>query len=518
MSASARPIGKTATRNSLYSMGASLWYLLSRFLLTPFILHYLSMAEYGLWSLCFVVMSFLAMTSMGLEGAYIKYTAEFNARNEPDRINSLLSTGLLLSSLISLVLLVALWSGMNLLLDLLDIQTEIRQTAVFIFMGTGVVFMLDISLNGFGRILEGLQHIALVSKVRLASSFIEILLIVVFLLAGYGVYGMMWAFFIRYLLNILINMALAYRLLPTLRVSVRLRDMQSLRLLVNYGGKMQLLGFIGIFMSTYDRLIITRMLGLASAGLYEVGRKIPFTGSRVPAEISGAIMPALSHLQSTDGMGQARALFLQASRYMGMLAAVIFTYLFAVAPQAITVWLGRGYDEAVAVMYVVSAGVLVNLLTGASSAAAKGFARLDWEIRYAVLNLVLCILFTPLFCLWLGLAGAALGVAGSTAIASVYFIVITNRHFSISFVEYWRSVLHPVTACILSGAVVWLFLFFWAGGEELSRVWLAVILCICGVFHLAASTLLLWLSGGVEPDEKGQLRHHFTKLRMRSVS
>lgn len=517
MSREKASIAKRAAGNSLYSMLASGWYLLSRFLLTPFILHYLSMAEYGLWSLCFVVMSFLAMTSMGFEGAYVKYVAEFHAGEKMHRINALMSTGLFLSIVLAIILLVILWLGMEPLLKLLDIEQGLRRTAAFVFMGTGLVFMLDISLNCFGRALDGMQYIALTAKVRLISSFLELILIVVFLLAGFGVYGMMWAFFIRYLLTILINMGFAFKLIPGLRISLGYCDRQSLKLFISYGGRMQLLGFIGIFMSTYDRLIITRVLGLAATGMYEVGRKIPFTGARIPAEISGAVMPALSHLQGKDDPEQARELFLSASRYMGMLSALLFCYLFAVAPQAIYVWLGPGYEEAVSVMHVVAAGVLVNLLTGASSAAAKGLGRLDWEIRYAVLNLVLCIVMTPLLSLWLGLMGAALGVAGSTAVASVYFISITNRFFTISATEYFRQILHPVVASVLAGAMLF-YLLPLSVAEDPGRIRLTFLLAVAGILYLVLSALFLWVSNGLDGGEKLWLRQCFQKIVRRRAA
>lgn len=516
MTVKSESITRKATRNSLYSMLASGWYLLSRFLLTPFILQYLSMAEYGLWSLCFVVMSFLAMTSMGFEGVYVKYVAEFHARNEKKQINALLSTGLILTCGLALFLLSAMWLGMEPLLNILNIEPELRKTAAFVFMGTGLVFMLDISLNCFGRALDGMQYIALTAKVRLGSSFLELILIVLFLLAGFGVYGMMWAFFIRYLLTIIINMAFAFKLIPDLSIRIQHCDKPSLKLFVSYGGKMQILGFIGIFMSTYDRLIITRLLGLTSTGIYEVGRKIPFTGARIPAEISGAIMPALSHLQGKNDPDQARALFLTASRYMAILSAVLFCYLFAIAPQAIYVWLGHGYDDAVMVMHVVAAGVLINLLTGASSAVAKGFARLDWEMRYAVLNLVLCLVMTPVFALWFGLMGAALGVAASTAIASIYFIIITNRHFQISFKDYYGQVLHPLMACLCSGALLFYLLPLCVTADNTHRILLACILAAAGAVYLAVSTLFLWLSGGIHADEKQWLLQQFRKIFRRN--
>jgi len=507
-----KSIGKVTAHNSVYSIIANVWYLLSRFLLTPFILNHLPLSEYGLWALCFVVMSFLALTSFGLEGTYIKYVAEFYARNEFDRINRLLSTGLLLTIVVSTIILLVLWIAMPLLISTLRIEEGLHQKAVVIFMGTGVVFMLDITLNCFGRALDGMQYMALTAKVRLLTSFVELILIVIFLLGGLGVYGMMAAFFIRYLLAIIVNMRFAYKLVPGLKIRLHYFNTSSLKLFLFYGGKMQLLGFIGIFMSTFDKIIITRLLGLPFTGMYELGRKIPSTGARIPTEISGAVMPALSYLQGKNDHVQARNLFINASRYMALASAPLFTYLFVVTPYAIYVWLGTGYEDANVVMYILSAGVLVNLLTGAGSAASKGFDRLDWEMKYGILNLLLCLIMTPLLANWFGLAGAAGGVALSTAIASVYLIWITNKFFKISLSEYIKQVMHPVLLSILSAVALFYMLPYLITVGATGRITTALILVGTGVFHLFFSSVLLAITRGIVSAEKQWLAENMSKI------
>jgi O-antigen/teichoic acid export membrane protein len=511
-------IGKTTARNSIYSIIANTWYLLSRFLLTPFILHYLPLAEYGLWTLCFVVISFLALTSIGLEGTYIKYVAEFHARGENDKINRLLSTGLLLTFGLASFIMLVMWLAMPLILEMLKIETSLHQKASFVFMGTGLVFMLDISLSCFGRMLDGLQLMTLTAKVKLFTSFVELALIVIFLLLGWGIYGMMGAFLIRYILAIAFNMGFAFKMMPGLKVSVHYFDKPSCRLLISYGGKMQILGFIGIFMSTFDKIIITRLLGLAFTGMYEIGRKMPATGARIPTEISRALMPALSYLQGKKDMDEARMLFMSASRYMAMLSAPLFTYLFVAAPYAIYVWLGTGYENATVVMCIISAGVMVNLLTGAGSAAAKGFNRLDWELKYGVLNLLLCLLMTPVLAVWFGLAGAAGGVAGSTAIASVYFIWLTNRFFHISLIQYYKQIFQPVLVSIASAiALAYMLPLFITVGTT-SRFTAIFVLIGAGAGHLLLSVVLLVVTRGILSPEKEWLarRMNSTKKSTRS--
>lgn len=500
--------GKTV-KNSMYSMVANIWYLLGRFLLTPFVLMHLPMDEYGLWTICFVVTSFLAMTSIGLEGVYIKYVADFHARGETEKINRLLSTGIICTTVLGILLMTGIWTGMDQIISLLNIEQHLQQMAATVLMVICLIFMLDISLSAFGRALDGLQYMYLTAKVRFVTSLVEIGCIIILLLAGFGIYGMMSAFLIRFILAIAINMHYAYQLIPKLVIRASYCDLVSLKLLLNYGGKLQLLGIIGIFMSTFDKLIITRFLGLTETGLYEIGRKIPATSSRIPTEVSGAIVPALADLQSRDELLEARSIFIGASRYICLIAAPLFTFFFAVAPYAIYVWLGEGYDQAAIVMHIIAAGTFVHLLTGSSSGAARGLNKLGWEIRYTLVNLILCLILVPLLTLSFGLAGAAAGTALGTGIASLYFIVVTGRHFQVKINEYCRNVIHPTAVCILSGTGLFILLPLIvpeAGG----RLVTAAALCLLGALHLLLCCLLLFLSGGILEVERQWLRRKFT--------
>lgn len=498
-------LNKRTARNSLYSMGVNAWYLLSRFILTPFILHYLSLEEYGLWSLCFVVMSFLALSSMGLEGTYIKYVAEFDAKGQTDRTNRLLSTGLIVTTCFAVIILISMWVSMPYLLALLKIAPHLVEKASFVFMGTGLIFMLDITLNCFARALDGYQYLALTAKIRFWSSCIELAIIVPLLMYGYGIYGLMIAFFVRYLIVIVVNIFFAYKLIPDLKIRAGYFELPSLKLLLHYGGRMQILSIIGILLSTIDRLIITSFLGLAANGLYEIGRKIPNKGARIPTEISGAVMPAISHLQGSNDIESARHIFLLGSRYMAMLSAPLFAFFAATAPYAIFVWLGPGYEEAVPVMVIISLATIVHLFTGISSALARGFARLDWELKYSFINLILCLILTPLLAAKHGLTGAAAGVSISTVISSIYFLSMTHSFFNLSFREYCRQVLHPAVLSLLSAACIYLTLPF-AAEYTTNRVTLFALLAGAGIIHISFSSLLLAVTGGITPDEKKWLK------------
>jgi len=88
------------SQNAVVQLAAKLLYMLSRVGLPPIILGYVSLIilgyvsleEYGIWATCFIVISYLGMSTFGIANVYIRYTAEYHARHDTEAINRLLTT------------------------------------------------------------------------------------------------------------------------------------------------------------------------------------------------------------------------------------------------------------------------------------------------------------------------------------------------------------------------------------------------------------------------------------------
>ena len=68
---------KSALKEQLFknfSLGfaARIYYLGTRFLLTPITLAYVTLDEYGIWAACFILISYMGMSSMGIANVYVR--------------------------------------------------------------------------------------------------------------------------------------------------------------------------------------------------------------------------------------------------------------------------------------------------------------------------------------------------------------------------------------------------------------------------------------------------------------
>jgi len=484
-------LARTVSRNSLYTVIYNVWYLGSRLILTPLILTYVTIEEYGLWSYCFVVLSYLALTAFGFNNTYVRYTADYRSRNENDKLNALLSTGIFTMLGLFLVLFPLFWALVPWLLGVLGIDPGLNATARKLLLGTAVIFVLNFCLAGYQYILEGEQKIALVRKIQLVASILEIVLIILFFQMGIGVFSLLWAYAARLSLVIVLCIIFANRVFPFLRICLRCCSKEALGKFFGFGNQMNLLGLLSLLINSLDRIFITRILHLEAVGFYEIGRKLPNIGLMLPSSIAGTLMPAASHLEGSSQHDRLKHIYLIATRYLMIFSSIPYAFLIIFAPRIIEVWVGKGYSTSVTVMQILAIGTFINLFTGIGTACVRGIGKPIYEIKYMTVSVVIILIFLPFLIKYYGITGAAGAYCIGQSIGSIYFLWQANRLFEVSWPTFMRQVLPPVMLIFLMGLPAFILCNFLWYLQETSR-WAGLgVLFVTGLFYVLVCTLLL---------------------------
>jgi O-antigen/teichoic acid export membrane protein len=481
---------KTVSRNSVFTVIYNVWYLGSRLVLTPIILSYVTIEEYGLWSYCFVVLSYLALTAFGFNSTYIRYAADYRSRKENDKLNELISTGLITMLSFSIVLFSFFYFLVPWLLNLLGIDSGLHQTARGLLLGTAAIFVLNFSLAGFQYILEGEQRIALVRQIHLVASVIEIALIIIFFENDLGVYSLLWAYAVRLAFTIILCTFFAFRVFPFLHVSYKLYRKEALKAFTGFGNQMNLLGLLSLLINSADRIFITRILHLEAVGMYEIGRKLPNIGLMLPSAIAGTLMPAASYLEGSSQHDRLKRLYLSSTRYLMMLSSIPYAFLIFFAPQIIEVWVGQGYHMSIHVMQILAIGTFINLFTGIGTACVRGIGKPKYEIKYMTISAILILTLSVPLIKKLGITGAAWAYCIGQTVGSLYFLRLANRLFEVSWMRFLQKVLPPVLLMFGIGLPAKVLCHvLWVAGEP-SR-WLKLgIVIVVGLFYVILSLLV----------------------------
>ncbi|MBM9520182.1 oligosaccharide flippase family protein [Desulforhopalus vacuolatus] len=315
--------------NSAAGLIATAIYLASRLLITPYVLTCLSLEEFGLWSICFVILSYVALGAFGVNTAYIRYCAQYLREGQHNKINSLFSTGIICMAVLCSLFVLVLYLLLPFLHQLFNIEPVLRPLASFMFIGTALIFCFDLTVGCFRSLLEGMQRLVIVNKITTLASFFEIAAILILLYMGVGLQGMLYAYVIRTLITTLLCMVVAFRLLPSLRLSPALFNREHFQQLFVYGGKMQVLGGIAMFLSSLDRMIISVVIGLSAAGLFEIGRKFPYTARSVSGAAFGAFLPRAAQL---GGGWERDEIITPRKRALNYLEIILFAFFLSVVP------------------------------------------------------------------------------------------------------------------------------------------------------------------------------------------
>jgi O-antigen/teichoic acid export membrane protein len=486
-------IAQIVSRNSLYTVFYNVWYLGSRLILTPLILSYVTIEEYGLWSYCFVVLSYLALTAFGFNNTYVRYTADYRSRNENDKLSELLSTGIFTMLGISMVLFPLFWALIPWLLSVLGIDPDLNETAGRLLLGTASIFVLNFCLSGYQYILEGEQKIALVRKIHLMASIVEIVLIILLFQMGFGVFSLLWAYAARLSLVIVLCIIFANRVFPFLRICITCYSMDALRKFLGFGNQMNLLGLLSLLINSVDRIFITRILHLGAVGFYEIGRKLPNIGLMLPSSIAGTMMPAASHLEGSSQHDRLKRIYLMATRYLMILSTIPYAFLIIFAPRIIEVWVGKGYPASVAVMQILAAGTFVNLFTGIGTACLRGIGKPICEIKYMTVSFVIILLLLPFLIQHYGITGAAWAYCAGQSLGSIYFMQQANRFFEVPWRIFLGQTLRPVGLIFAMGIPTFVLCNYFWFLQETSR-WAGLgVLVVTGFFYVLVSILLFSL-------------------------
>ncbi len=495
--------------NTLAQTAGRLLYLLTRVGLPPLILHFVSLEEYGLWSTCFLLISYVSMGAFGVSNVYIRYVAEYNIKAEFASINGLISTGLVLTFLFSIIALGGIWLAMPLLLHSFNVAPALHHTAQVLILGTLATMLLDMTLGAFAYVLHGLQKIAQQTIVWIISFLLETVLIVALLVSGYGVTSLLWAFFARYIFSTVIYIVLCYRAIPNLHISLRLVKREFFSRFLHYGGILQLSGLLSVFMYSIERVIAGYLTGLTAIAVLDLGQKFPVMASQVFSSMNASFLPAITEAHSLGKQQDIQRLYTQGLRYLNLLNGLAMGFLAPFAAWLLTAWLGHGdhLDNTIAVMICACVGYQLNVLTGPLSAYYQGinqpartFSYLLWQLLFIAAGLVIA---------WRYFSFDVVIIAEITMLARVlsalvylcrgnYQLGLKHRRF-ISSVLWTGAMPYMFGYAIMTAVAPWLTLF------TANRWQLIMMLAVIGMCYTALSVgfFYAFMCGA---DEQGQIK------------
>ena len=447
------PHSRRLLQNVSAQAGASVFYLATRFFIPPFVLARVGMEAYGLYGTLFVLVAYFGMSAIGFSSAYIKYVAEFQANGETDRANRLLSSGFTLMSAIGILgfgAFLACWPRVEAGMKVPENLRADARSLAFLIIGT---FFAYLALSVFRDTLTGLQQIAVIQRVWIISFLVETALIFALVGNGWGLLGLGISFSVRTAIELAAHYRLAKERIPWLSIRWVRPDRDSLRLLLNFGGIVQLNAMLSIFLNSIERVIATPLLGLTASGLLDLGKRFPSMATSIPSSFASSVLPAAAELHANDASKESIAnLYLQTARLMNAVSGLLFAFLACFATLSLSIWLGKLPEGATILVVLFSFSSQVHLLTGPGTSILKAIGKPRMEFHYSLSNVVLLAVIVPV--VPRTVTGIAAACVAATILSAAWFIARAHAEMGVSLRRYALDVLLPGLVPYAAGMIL----------------------------------------------------------------
>lgn len=397
--------------------------------MTPYILLHLGTEGYAAWALINIIISYTNLIDTGIDTSFVKYIAQFYARNENHNLNYLINTGLNFYGITGLIIfLIAIWGGASVLKFLNVPSNLLKETTTVLYIS---VFALICNNLGsvFNAIPMGLQRIDISTKLKMGLSLPLLTGTIVALELGYGLLGLVINTTIWSITHNCIAIIIAYHLLPELKISFKYTKKEFLKEMFQYGSKLHASRIASMVNFHFDKLLISKFSSIDLISFYEIGSKILVNLRSIFLSMIQVIMPAVSELNAKGETQKIKTLYLRTTKYLVLFSLPCFAISVSVAHIIVEAWIGPGFDLSALVLRILAIGYFSNLFGATISFVVQGAGKPEIQMRAAFLSLTLNITLSIILFFFFGFNGVMLGTSCAMTITLIYYLVQFNRIF-----------------------------------------------------------------------------------------
>ncbi len=390
--------------------------------LSPFILHHLGDAAFGIWVLIFSLTGYYGIFDFGIRSSIIRFVSKYTATHDLNEVSGLINTALFTYSCVGVLCLIITVAGSFWVDRIFHITPGLQSTARWLLLMVGASVSVGFPLGMFGGVLEGLQKFYILNWTNITSSLLRLVLIVFYLRRGHGLLAVALITVGMPFLASIVRMIIAMRSMPV-KFSSTLVDRGSFRQMANYSGLTFMIIVAAQLRFKTDAVVIGTFLSSAAITYFYAGSRLVDYAGEVVSSLAQIFVPMSSQSDAEGNMARLRKIFIAGNRVCAFTTFPMTATFVIVGKSIIEVWLGKRY---VALGYPVLITLIIPttlmLMQSASSRILFGISK---HGRFAVVallegtaNLILSILLVRPF----GILGDAIGTAIPLAVTYLLFM------------------------------------------------------------------------------------------------
>jgi O-antigen/teichoic acid export membrane protein len=461
--AEAKPTRRRAERfiiNVLWSWTGVAATLFVQMIITPYLIHKLGAAHFGIWLLIFSILDYFWLFDLGLNTAVCNFCARFLAVRDHEKINQLMNTSLFYFSLIAL----AVWCIAPFLAAnahrFFTISPAYQPEFATLILITAISWGLCIMLHMFVSALDGFQRFDLTSRISVLMVTLRSAGYFFALKSGHGLVMMAWIFVATQIIGYVLNFLNFRRVFPQLRFSPSLVQLPMFRAILRYGLKSFAANSSTLVLNQGGTIMIAHYLSEAAVGFYGLPSRLMQSAMSFVSQIALVTRSSAAELNAAARREDTIALGIYSNRYSLTLFMPLVCFLIVYGRPLLFHWVGPaiGSQGAPLLPIFLLSNALVLAAQYNSSSLLFGVGRHGGYARglmvEAAVYLAALVWVIPRYGIW----GAAWTSAIlMIAVRGIYTPWLVSRALQCSFLSYMRGIyVRPLLVGVPAVLVAWL--------------------------------------------------------------
>lgn len=437
-----RHIGRSVLSNWL-AMAAS---MAVAFFLSPFLIHRLGNAAYGVWILAISSVQYFALLDLGMRSSVLRYVSKGYTTHDHKAASEAFSAAFWVRLQISALLLMLCGGLAAIFPHIFKVPSALVNDTRIVVALMGLSLAVAMSIGVYGGVVSALNRYDLYTLVALIQLGVRVFGVVAVVRAGRGLIAIACCELIATIAGNLLMAYVARRLYPELKISLRKPGWDVLKAIWSYSVYAFLVMVAVQVIYQTDNLVVGAFVSASAVTFYSIGNSLCRYTQQLVAAMTTTFTPAASTYDAAGETSGLRALYITGTRATIAVSMPILVTLLTRGDNFIGVWIGPQYSHTSGtVLAILAAALLFSLPNTAASSIALGIEKhktvAKWAIGEAAANLSLSVVLARIF----GIYGVAIGtLVPSLAVNVAFWPRYVTKLVKINYREVFVSVWGPL--------------------------------------------------------------------------
>ncbi len=403
----------------------------------PVHLHFLGYEKYGVWLILATVLAFAHLGNLGVTSAVTKFVAEeVGKKNMPQVERYLFNATVILFVTGAMILMLVVFFKTQ-IAALFRLTGENETLAIKLLPYIGILTIYCLFTHVLNAALIGLGRQDITNYIQSVARILILVTAVVLYSFGRGIESLVVGYSLSYLLIHIVSVIYIRKIADIHFIKFKYLDTKCMKTLLGFGGKVVTGQLLQIFISPFNKLMLSRYIGVHVIPVYEIAYgAVILTGCFLETGFR-ALMPEISRLNgmmTPEARARIAAIYGKALKLVLIAALPGYFILFLAAPMIFRLWLRDSFNEQIPYAFqVMLVGGFLFLLAQPANNMLMGIGKVNHclvaRCIQTAANIIIVIAVVAVSPLTLS-TNIAYAVAGSMALWACYLLVTSQLTFN----------------------------------------------------------------------------------------